>query len=256
MTDRNTTSVFWSSASQKGKLRELTSILGIPLDLRPELYSSDPWVEFIDLDFEESTNRLTDLDPDCVLHSSLSSNCTPPINSLRDDDSGRASCCDPDLSSEPEASTIPPHSSSPTFCSSGCVAPDASDNGTLGREALYTQVSEVRSTGKVLLSPECEKSSSKELPSEVDLQDAVVNPHHGSNVAAGRSQTVPTAATRELCGSAASPAPVYTMVDGVNGQNSLLLTPDSTLGLQLIIPKSMPTPTGYLTPDLMESITP
>lgn len=240
----------------------MTSILGSPLDLRPELYNNDPWVEFIDLDIEESTDRLTGLDPDCLMQTLLSSNCTPPNSSFRDDDSGRASCCEPDLSSEPEASTdhpvTPSRVVSHTFCSMGCVSPspDASETETLGRDTLYTQVSEVKSTGKVLLSPESEKSSSKDMPLENEGKDL--------------HSLVVTRDTRELCDSlypfgsrnhesdttSNYPAPAYTVVDGVNRQNSLLLTTNSTSALQLIIPKSMPAPAGYLTPDLLGSITP
>uniref|UniRef100_H2U7S7 Growth hormone receptor b n=1 Tax=Takifugu rubripes TaxID=31033 RepID=H2U7S7_TAKRU len=274
-----------SKLLKKGKLRELTSILGSPLDLRSELYNNDPWVEFIDLDIEETTSRLKDLDPDCLMQPSLLSDCTPPIFSFRDDDSGRASCCDPDLSSEPEASTVHPailnQVINQTFCSTGCAGsgllnqtPNVSETETLDREALYTQVSEVRSTGKVLLSPELEKiSSSKGMPLEnegKDLHILVVNAHHGSNMAGNVSQTFPRPDTSELFDSSHAstshshesdatsnrPAPAYTVVDGVSGQNSLLLATNSTSGLQLIIPKSVPTSTGYLTPDLLGSITP
>lgn len=219
------------------------------------------------------------------MQSSLSSHCTPPIFSFRDDDSGRASCCDPDLSSEPEASTvhpvIPSQVLNQTFCSTGCVGsgllnqpPNRSETETLDREALYTQVSEVRSTGKVLLFPELEKiSSSKGMLLEnegKDLHILVVNARHGSNMAGNGSQTFPTPDMSELYDSSHAstshshesdatfncPAPAYTVVDGVSGQNSLLLATNSTSGLQLIIPKSVPASTGYLTPDLLGSITP
>lgn len=214
------------------------------------------------------------------MHTSLSSHCPPHIFSFRDDDSGRASCCDPDLSSEPEASTVHPLTPSQVidqkFGLLGCVgpsllnqSPDGSKTETLSREALYTQVSEMRSTGKVLLSPELEKSSSKDAPLESDDEDLPVrNPRNGSSIAANMSQTF---ATQEMSGlgdspcpssssypksDSASTAPFYTVVDGVSGQNSLLLTPNSTSDLQLVIPKSVPTPTGYLTPDLLGSIKP
>lgn len=251
-----------SSVSQKGKLREVASILGSPLDLRPELYNNDPWVEFIDLDIEETTNRPTGLDPDCLKQTLLSSNCAPPNFNFRDDDSGRASCCEPDLSSEAEASNdlpvTPSQALSHTFCSVECVnqSPDASKTETLGRETLYTQVSEVKSTGKVLLSPESEKSSSKDMPLEnggKDLHSLVVTRDTGElcdNLYPFGSRSHESDTTSNY------PAPAYTVVDGVNGQNSLLLTTNSTSALQLIIPKSAPAPTGYLTPDLLGSVTP
>lgn len=245
------------------------------------MYNNDPWVEFIDLDIEETTSRPKDLDPDCLMQPSRSSDCTPPIFSFRGDDSGRASCCDPDLSSEPEASTLHPVIPSEVINQTGCAGsgllnqtPNVSETETLDREALYTQVSEVRLTGKVLLSPELEKiSSSKGMPLEnkgMDLHILVVNAHHNSNMAANVSQTCPTPDMSELFDSSYAstshsheseatsncPAPAYTVVDGVSGQNSLLLATNSTSGLQLIIPKSVPTSTEYLTPDLLGSITP
>ncbi|KAM6985199.1 uncharacterized protein FYW47_002993 [Aplochiton taeniatus] len=57
----------------KDKLAELTSIQGGPLDLRPELCSSDPWVEFIELDMEEPPERLSDLNT--LMTCSPSSDC-------------------------------------------------------------------------------------------------------------------------------------------------------------------------------------
>ncbi|KAI3361938.1 hypothetical protein L3Q82_012292, partial [Scortum barcoo] len=293
---------------KKGKLRELTSILGGPPDLRPELYNNDPWVEFIDLDIEEHSDRLTDLDTDCLMHRSLSSNCTPLSIGFRDDDSGRASCCDPDLPSDPEASPFHPlipnellskELSGQTACepSSSLQSPAAEEPAFMaaGREALYTQVSEVRSSGKVLLSPEeqteVEITTSKDTEIDIiaekekekkEFQLLVVNADHGgytSELNAGKmSPRSSTGDLSEPCqkgGDSSSspslspyhesnttptsplpPPPVYTVVEGVDRQNSLLLTPNSTPAPQLIIPKTMPTPDGYLTPDLLGSVTP
>lgn len=284
----------------------MTSILGGPPDLRPELYNSDPWVEFIDLDIEEQNDRLTDLDTDCLMHRSLSSNCTPLSIGFRDDDSGRASCCDPDLPSDPEASPFHPlipnqtlgkELSGQTACepSSLLQSPAAGEPPFVapGREALYTQVSEVRSSGKVLLSPEeqteVEKTTCKDTEKDIIVEKEkekkafqllVVNPDHGgytSELNAGKmSPRLSTGDMSEPCqtgGHVSSspspyhesnttpmsplpPAPVYTVVESVDRQNSLLLTPNSTPAPQLIIPKTMPTPDGYLTPDLLGSITP
>uniref|UniRef100_A0A671WWR8 Growth hormone receptor b n=1 Tax=Sparus aurata TaxID=8175 RepID=A0A671WWR8_SPAAU len=291
---------------KKGKLRELTSILGGPPNLRPELYN-DPWVEFIDLDIEEQGDKLTDLDTDCLMHRSLSSNCTPVSIGFRDDDSGRASCCDPDLPSDPEASPFHPLISNQTLSkevscqtasepSSPVQSPASGEPpfAALGREAMYTQVSEVRSSGKVLLSPEeqteVEKTTGKDTEKDImaekekakkEFQLLVVNADHGgytSELNAGKmsprlsigdqsepgltgdlSPLPPASPYHESDTTAVSPlppAPVYTVVEGVDRQNSLLLTPNSTPVPQLIIPKTMPTPGGYLTPDLLGSITP
>lgn len=289
----------------------MVSILGGPPDLRPELYNNDPWVEFIDLDIEEQNDRLTDLDTDCLMDRSLLSNCSPLSIGFRDDDSGRASCCDPDLPSDPEALSLhplipneiltkepsDPASSEP---SSLIQSPTAGEPPlvTPGREALYTQVSEVRSSGKVLLSPEeqteVEKTTSKDKEKDIiaekekQFQLLVVNADHGgytSELNAGKmSPRLSTGDLGEPCQtggnvssvqspssedyrrpyhesdsnpmSALPPAPVYTVVEGVDRENSLLLTPNSTPAPQLIIPKTMPTPDGYLTPDLLGSVTP
>lgn len=285
----------------------MTSILGAPPDLRPELYN-DPWVEFIDLDIEEQNDRLMGLDTDCLMHPSLSTNCTPLSIGFRDDDSGRASCCDPDLPSDPEASpfhplipnqTLSKELSGQTACepSSPLQSPTAGEPPFVapGREAMYTQVSEVRSSGKVLLSPEeqteVEKTASKDTEKDIiaekekekkKFQLLVVNPDHGgytSELNAGKMSPrlstgdmgEPFQAGGDLSSSPSlspyhesnttttsplPPAPVYTVVEGVDRQNSLLLTPNSTPAPQLIIPKTVPTPDGYLTPDLLGSITP
>lgn len=288
---------------KKGKLRELRSILGGYPDLRSELYNKDPWVEFIDLDIEEQSNRLTDLDTDCLMERSLTSNCSPLSIGFRDDDSGRASCCDPDLPCEPEPSPFIPlipnltESRDSEQTSLHVPNPNAGEHcfAAPGREALYTQVSEVRSSGKVLLSPEDQtevgQSTCKDREKGIllekkkentELQFLVVNPDHGgytSELNAGkRSPRVSSGDMGETCqiaGYSSStpslspyhksdtttvcplpPAPVYTVVGCVNRQYSLLLTPNSTPPPQLIIPKIVPTPGGYLTPELLGSVTP
>ncbi|XP_029920790.1 growth hormone receptor-like isoform X2 [Myripristis murdjan] len=299
---------------KKGKLGELTSILGGYPELRPELYNSDPWVEFIDLDIEEQT--LTDLDTDCLVDRSLSSNCSPVSIGFRDDDSGRASCCDPDLPSDPEASPLHPLLPNRSSSSPDPSDPVASDPSSPvhspttgeppfavpGREDLYTQVSEVRPSGEVLLAPEeqtdVEKTTSKDTEKETgvekekenakkEIQLLVVNADHGgytSELDAGKltprmsaaemsescqredSSSVPSQAFVDYQRpylesdmtpvSPLPPAPVYTMVEGVDRQNSLLLTPNPTPAPQTIIQKALPTPGGYLTPDLLGDITP
>ncbi|KAG7240859.1 hypothetical protein INR49_023433 [Caranx melampygus] len=288
---------------KKGKLRELTSILGSPPDLRPELYNSDPWVEFIELDMEEQSDRPTDLDTDCLMERSLSSNCSPLSIGFRDDDSGRASCCDPDLPIDPELSPfhpLIPHQSLSTEPSCPAAsepnspveipAADEPPSGAPGRETLYTQVSEVKSSGMVLLSPEeqteVEKATEKDMEEKEkekkEFQLFMMNVDLGgytSELSAGK--IIPRLCTGDLSepcqagGSLTSspppspcyksdtttvsplaPAPVYTMVEGVDRQNTLLLTPNSTPAPQLIIPKPVPTPDGYLTPELLGSVTP
>lgn len=284
----------------------MASILDNHPDLMPELYNNDPWVEFIDLDIEEQSDRLMDLDTDCLMHRSLSSKCTPLSIGFRDDDSGRASCFDPDLPSDPETSPFHPLTpnqmlSNETSCLTACEEPSSPIKShiegeppfiVLGREALYTQVNEVRSSGKVLPSAEeqteVKETNSKDEEKDIiaekekekkELQLPVVNPDHGvytSELNPGKMSL--TLATRDMSEisrgmscfpsispyqepdktpiSHFSPAPDYTVVEAIDGQNSLLLTPNSTPAPQLIIPKTMPTPDVYLTPDLLGSITP
>uniref|UniRef100_A0A8C6TS68 Growth hormone receptor b n=1 Tax=Neogobius melanostomus TaxID=47308 RepID=A0A8C6TS68_9GOBI len=173
------------------KLRELTSILG-PSELRSELYD-DPWVEFIELDLEE---HQAEPPTTCLLPGSIRPNSTHESIGFRDDDSGRASCCEPDLHSDTES--MPSHP--PTVDETAGPSPHT----PLSKEAMYTQVSEVRPSGKVVLSPEDLETCSTQKQSTV------------KNTAGKTSQEEDVSLP---------PAPVYTVVDGVGGQNSLLLTP-------------------------------
>lgn len=279
---------------KSGKLRELTSILGGPHDLRPELYNNDPWVEFIDLDIEEQNDRLTDLDTDCLMNHPLSSNCSPLSIGFRDDDSGRASCCEPDLPCDREPSPFLPlvpnmALSQETLCaamSEPSSPVQSSSPGELpsfisGREALYTQVSEVRSSGKVLLLPE-EETEVEKIPREdkeddvteekakKEFQLPVMDGDHRDYTSEINTGKISTELSTEPCQTSPSlhcdsnatptppltPAPVYTVVEGVDRQNSLLLSPNSAPAPHLIIPKNMPTPDGYLSPDFLGNITP
>ncbi|KAM3600326.1 uncharacterized protein V6R79_021546 [Siganus canaliculatus] len=272
-----------SELLKKGKLRELTTILGRPPDLRPELYNNDPWVEFIDLDIEEQSDKLTDLDTDCLMHRSLSSNCTPLSIGFRDDDSGRASCCDPDLPSDPEASPFHPlipnaSLSDEMSCETSSPLPSpTTGEPPVGREALYTQVSEVRSCGNVLLSPETQTEADKtdedataeqeKEKAKKDLQLLTVDPVQGGYTSEFHAGKMSSTLSKEgTCDFGLLPdatpvsslpaAPVYTVVESIDRQNSLLLMPNSTPAPQLIIPKTMPAAGGYLTPNLLGSITP
>lgn len=261
---------------------------------------------------EEPSDRLTDLDTDCLMDRSPSSDCPPLSIGFRDDDSGRASCCDPDLPCDPEASPFHPLLSNPSP-SQELSGPVASEPGSPvqtptsrecpwaipGREDLYAQVSEVRPSGEVLLTPEeqseLEKTAGKDPVEKAKLEKEkekakkefqllVVNADGGgytSELDAGKmsprlstgetsepslredSNFVPCQAFGDYQSpsemppmSPLTPAPVYTMVEGVDMQNSLLLTPNPPSAPQLIMAKPMPTPEGYLTPDLLGNITP
>ncbi|MEQ2163534.1 hypothetical protein GOODEAATRI_031231, partial [Goodea atripinnis] len=265
---------------KKGKLRELKSILGGPPDLGPEL-NNDPWVEFIDLDIEEHSDKLMDVNTDCLMDHSLSYHCSPLSVGFRDDDSGRSSCCEPDLLIESNPSPVHPfvpnqavgmETSSQTTAghqSSSFVRPSLVAEG---RDAVYTQVGEVRCSGSLLLSLEqvtvVEKNTSKErdmVEQKENKQDdiMVVNPDQRDCTsepnAAKLSLQLATAELPDHPESNMSQlpsAPVYTVVEGVDRQNSLLLTPNLTPGPNLTIPKITPTSDAYLTPDLLGNITP
>uniref|UniRef100_A0A3P9K1Q7 Growth hormone receptor b n=2 Tax=Oryzias latipes TaxID=8090 RepID=A0A3P9K1Q7_ORYLA len=233
---------------KKGKLQEFSSVLGGHPNLRPELYS-DPWVEFIDLDMERQNDRLTCLDTDCLMDSSSSSNCSPLAASFRDHDSGRSSCCEQDLLCDPNPSPVHPPISDQITPNAPACQPD-SDAGvgiqSPGRDATYTQVCEVRS-GNVMLSAEehLDGGSIVELVEEEPGRKEAVNADHKGYGEEHSGPKSPQSAT-----------PAYTMVDGVDTHNSLLLTTSSTPSVHLTPPKQLPTPGSYLIPDLLSSITP
>ncbi|KAJ8347259.1 hypothetical protein SKAU_G00286600 [Synaphobranchus kaupii] len=94
---------------KKGNLDQLNSILSHHI-YKPGVALEDPWVEHIELDFDELGEREGHWDTQRLLQS------TPPAclydPALRDDDSGRASCCDPDLP-DPDSPHMSPTLSSP-----------------------------------------------------------------------------------------------------------------------------------------------
>uniref|UniRef100_A0A8D0HIV4 Growth hormone receptor n=1 Tax=Sphenodon punctatus TaxID=8508 RepID=A0A8D0HIV4_SPHPU len=80
---------------KKGKLDEVNSILASHDSYISELYNDDSWVEFIELDIDDPDEKTGGSDTDKLLsddhlksHSCLG---------VKDDDSGRASCCEPDI---------------------------------------------------------------------------------------------------------------------------------------------------------------
>ncbi|KAJ0037051.1 hypothetical protein NL108_016692 [Boleophthalmus pectinirostris] len=237
---------------KKGKLRELPSILGTS-ELRPELYSVDPWVEFIELDMEETADPLTH----CLLPGSPCQHRSPDSPGFRDDDSGRASCCDPDLHSDnegspfhptcqeeppspPPASPIPPPASPIPPPSTADPPPPPTP-----QQAMYTQVSEVRLSGNVVLSPEEEQLSPEEPRSKHKPELSTAG--YTSELNAGKPNTdVETGQESAPAAVSLPPAPAYTVVEGVDRHNSLLLTPH--------LLSSKATPEGYLTPDLFGGV--
>ncbi|KAM4808346.1 growth hormone receptor [Rhinophrynus dorsalis] len=80
---------------QKGKLDEVSSILACHDSYKPQLYNDDPWVEFIELDLDDPEEKNEGSDTDRLLGEEhiKSRGCL----GVKDDDSGRASCCEPDI---------------------------------------------------------------------------------------------------------------------------------------------------------------
>lgn len=80
---------------QKGKLDEVSSILASHDSYKQQLCIDDPWVEFIELDLDEQDEKNEGADTDRLLGEEF-----PKSHSclgVKDDDSGRASCCEPDI---------------------------------------------------------------------------------------------------------------------------------------------------------------
>ncbi|XP_056396821.1 growth hormone receptor isoform X2 [Hyla sarda] len=80
---------------QKGKLDEVSSILASHDSYKQQLCSEDPWVEFIELDLDDQEEKNEGTDTDRLLGEEYpkASSCL----AVKDDDSGRASCCEPDI---------------------------------------------------------------------------------------------------------------------------------------------------------------
>ncbi|CAL8320844.1 unnamed protein product [Lota lota] len=271
---------------KKGKLSELMCALGAHADLKLNNNNqSDPWVEFIDLDMEEENSCGAGGD-------SSPSSARTPLSSLglRDDsDSGRDSCCCCDGPSDHGRAS----SCEPVFQQLGPHSPDNDPSVWVPREpvapplqSLYTQVSHVHRSGEVLLKAGEEEEQQQEEEEEqkqrreekekentkIDFQlvmtaDAAEAWGYTSERDAGKmSVGEPSAAPSTLPSGeyqgchpgayTAAPPLSYTLVEGVDKQNSLLLRPNNAPTAWLCTPKSVPTPEGYLTPDLLRDITP
>ncbi|XP_043077644.1 growth hormone receptor b [Puntigrus tetrazona] len=281
---------------QKGQLTEFTSILGTHPGLRPELYSNDPWVEFIEVDIDEPHESQEEL----LIADSPVSDSPQMSSSFRDDDSGRASCCDPDLSDHDQtdlhhASTSSHDGFHPLSCAQSGPQQTAafSPQDATWSHGFYSQVSDVTHHGEVLLSPEEQETMAlkdknhnkgKEIQQLVVIPDErgytsefvanTISAHHNkpnpstdqlqSQEQHGAFRDLQNLSTETVTSlqSAAFPilakptSPEYTMVDAVDWKNSLLLKPNTPAAPQKAAVKTLPTPEGYLTPDLLDNITP
>lgn len=80
---------------KEGKLEEVNTILGIHDNYKSDFYNDDSWVEFIELDIDDADEKTEGSDTDRL----LSNAGEKPLSILgvKDDDSGRTSCYDPDI---------------------------------------------------------------------------------------------------------------------------------------------------------------
>lgn len=167
---------------KKGKLDELNSILSGHHTFKPELYNDDLWVEFIELDIDDQDGRSHHSDTHKLLGSeNLNGNCL----NIKDDDSGRASCYEPELpdsdtldrsqaeAREEKASLLdsegkaahssttdpsPPGRSHPGATAEGASRSHPQIQSQLSSQSwvnldFYAQVSNITPAGGVLLSP-------------------------------------------------------------------------------------------------------
>ncbi|KAJ8380806.1 hypothetical protein SKAU_G00015840 [Synaphobranchus kaupii] len=173
---------------KKGKLEELSSILSSHYMYQPEPYQEDDWVEFIEVDTGEPCEKQgADSDTQRLLGSG------PGLLGFKDDDSGRASCYDPDFP-DPEIPELPlpkqglgpahlatASSTSPSPTAVNPVHPLIQTQ--LGTQTwvnmdFYAQVSDVTPSGGVVLSPgqqggapqEVEEEKKKEKEGEEDKE--------------------------------------------------------------------------------------
>ncbi|KAL4630073.1 growth hormone receptor isoform X1 [Arapaima gigas] len=183
---------------KKGKLDELSSVLSNHPIYKPEMYHEDPWVEFIELDMDgvEAGEKMGCSDTQRLLAVGAQLGSSHGLG-MKDDDSGRASCYEPEL---PEAD--PP---CPGQCEKEATSPNpqanfiATDAGVLPPDPasepdpaphpthkaeskplvqtqlrthswvnmdFYAQVSDVTPTGGVVLSPSQQIRVPEKIPDE------------------------------------------------------------------------------------------
>ncbi|KAJ8414018.1 hypothetical protein AAFF_G00066160 [Aldrovandia affinis] len=128
---------------KKGKLDELSSILSSHHMYQPELFQEDSWVEFIELDMGEAGDKSEAESDTQRLLSSSHGLC------IKDDDSGRASCYDPELP-DPDPLALQKRGAPPVI---PAPAPPPPLARTWVNMDFYAQVSDVTPTGGVVLSP-------------------------------------------------------------------------------------------------------
>ncbi|KAM5191898.1 growth hormone receptor [Mantella aurantiaca] len=189
---------------QKGKLDEVSSILASHDSYKQQLCIDDPWVEFIELDLDDQDEKNEGTDTDRLLGEEY-----PKAHSclgVKDDDSGRASCCEPDI---PE-----------TDFSNSETCDGTSDTGqphnTKDNQADLLCLSEKPNSTNSLM-PNVEKTSTKP-------EDAKLNP-----LIANGTTNVPT--STQLIGSKPS-MDFYALVSDITPAGRLLLLPGQIMRME------------------------
>ncbi|XP_072538703.1 growth hormone receptor a [Salminus brasiliensis] len=309
---------------KKGKMDQLNSLLSSQHMYNHDMYREDPWVEFIQLDLDDAGEKNGSSDTQRLL------GLTRP-GPKGDNDSGRASCYDPDFLPDTEA-LLASHSeteerhplvseSSPSTPSPEMAEPPFFPIQTqpVGQSWInmdfYAQVSDVTPAGGVVLSPgqqndtpgkdpadkkkkkEEDEAGKEEEKKKMQLQLLVVD----SPEVVGRQveSSTPYSSVPENVYHALPPEPAeepqgwhggyltpdgeaqmtyflpeappasvlppvsdYTVVQEVDGQRSLLLNPSAPQSPVCPqnptkhLPSVPAVPLGYLTPELLENLSP
>lgn len=214
------------------------------------------------MDIDEPNEMMEGLDAPLLFGGSHISDSPPTSSGFQDDDSGRASCCDPDLSDhDHQDSHHPSTSTQDGFHTLGAlqpVVPPAQEPAW--QNSIYSQVAEVMPCGETLLYPEqnvtdnCGIQDKGTGYKEKKARLMVTLNERGYSVSEPSSFTAnPVVSSFPILTMPTSPE--YTMVDGVGWKDSLLLKTSSVAASTLAATKSGPTPEGYLAPDLLHSIT-
>ncbi|XP_057213093.1 growth hormone receptor-like [Triplophysa rosa] len=313
-------------SKKNGKLDQLNSLLSSQEMYKPGSYHEDPWVEFIQLDLDDPAEKNESSDTQHLLGLSRSGS-SHVIHFKSDDDSGRASCYDPEIPEDMlTASLLPGYSgrgdqhplvsrsssSTPSLTalqtSEGAETPIKPTTPSWANMDFYAQVSDFTPAGEVVLSPgqlnsppEKKKEDDKKIKDDVKIQfqllsdgaytsentarqlaaDVPSNPgpnqgyqtfppqavegNHGWNVeylapvdVSQMPYLLPVAPPASIL----PPVSDYTVVQEVDGQRSLLLNPSTpqtsvcTHSPNKQLPAMPNMPMGYLTPDLLGTLTP
>lgn len=174
----------------------------------PQLYGDDSWVEFIELDLDEAEERPEGSDTDRLLgddhlksHSCLG---------VRDDDSGRASCCEPD---------IPETDFSASDTCDGTSDIDQSKKANEREEDLLCLEQQNNKTPRASL-----ENATTQLPS-----DNPEDKQPKSHVANSTENTSPTVQSQLSNQSSVANIDFYTQVSDITPGGSVVLSPGQKL---------------------------